>query len=168
MCRSFYFFTLRDVVGAIPYKTDSRGRLSLQTGQSGTSVPTNREEIPLPYIFYLFTIHSSLFTLHYSLFTIHSSLFTLRDVGDAIPYRNGQSRTPVPTNWEEIPLPYILPLHYSLFTIHSAGCRGRLSLQKRTVEDACPYKSGGDACPYRKKKRATFFVALFMLIFFCW
>ena len=43
----------RDVVGAIPYKTDSRGRLSLQIGR-GYPSPT----------FYLFTLHSSLFTLH--------------------------------------------------------------------------------------------------------
>ena len=47
--------------------------------------------------------------------------------------------TPVPTNWEGISLPYILPLHYSLFTIHFTGCRGRHPLQKRTVGDACPY-----------------------------
>ena len=85
MCRSFYFFTLRDVVGAIPYKTDSRGRLSLQIGR----------KYPSPTFF-------------------TSSLFTL---------------------------------HYSLFTIHSAGCRGRHPLQKRTVEDACPYKLGGNTPP---------------------
>ena len=38
--------------------TGCRGRHPLQSGQSGTPVPT----------FYLFTIHSSLFTLHYSLY----------------------------------------------------------------------------------------------------
>ena len=70
-----------------------------------------------------------------SFLPLHSSLYG--GVVGAIPYRIGQSGTPVPTNREGIPLPYILPLHYSIFALR--GCRGRHPLQKRTVGDACPY-----------------------------
>ena len=78
-----------------------------------------------------------------------------RDVVGAIPYRNGQSGTPVPTNREGIPLPYILPLHSSLNgrrapTTHFVRL---CAFHYESIAFKCqcvPYKMGG----FAKKKVA--------------